>query len=482
MKTVTLSPADVIVQEGFNPRTQMELAELERLRDSIKTHGLLQPPVVRETDEGFVLIAGHRRHAACQLAKLAEVTYRIEESESDDLVLAAVENMNRVDLTPVEEADAIQRLLDQGRSQKGVQDELKVSPARFKRALGIAKLGPVARSLVADRKIEGKALERLCELAKHNAKAADAIAKKVAENPQPFANDPVQALRRVPDLVCGHGVYLSDCAYDFSKSAHVSETTKQMMNGTGVQTVFRADAYERLRALGSIVWGDAQAYCFSGADVAGEYAEDAIKAEIARRAENARRAEKAEKEARAPRDEQGNPILSDEEAKAARAKAREEFVAAAVKANDHNQRFTQKLFEKVGPDTVKLTPELAKALAAAVLAQDAGKIAGSGARYVLPGWAEVEETKKGERVKYPKGPECRTKVQEYVMAGVTGEDVLARLLHVLLAAEYVSEDVVAQSSRVGWRPSFDHHGGETSFTEVYRAGLRKIAQSFKLHR
>ncbi|MFC1735252.1 ParB/RepB/Spo0J family partition protein [Candidatus Hydrogenedentota bacterium] len=96
----------------YQPRVDFDAEALNELADSIRANGLLQPIVVREIDGAYELIAGERRFRACKQAGLAEIPVYVRNvSDSEMLVLALVENIQREDLDPLEEAGAYRRLM-----------------------------------------------------------------------------------------------------------------------------------------------------------------------------------------------------------------------------------------------------------------------------------------------------------------------------------------------------------------------------------
>ena len=98
----------------YQPRTRMDERALAELAQSIRTQGLLQPVVVRPVDHGYELIAGERRWRAAQMAGLAQVPAVIREVPDDAaLVMALIENIQREDLNPMEEAAGVQRLIEE---------------------------------------------------------------------------------------------------------------------------------------------------------------------------------------------------------------------------------------------------------------------------------------------------------------------------------------------------------------------------------
>lgn len=95
------------------PRKVFNDEKIEELSQSIKENGLIQPIVVRKTKEGYQIIAGERRYRACVLANMAKVPCIIKEYDDKQVeTLAVIENIQREDLSPLEEAKAYKSLLD----------------------------------------------------------------------------------------------------------------------------------------------------------------------------------------------------------------------------------------------------------------------------------------------------------------------------------------------------------------------------------
>jgi ParB family chromosome partitioning protein len=98
----------------YQPRTQMDEQALKELSDSIRSQGLLQPVVVRPHQGGYELIAGERRWRAAQMAGLTQIPAVVREVPDEAaLVMALIENVQREDLNPMEQASAVQRLIDE---------------------------------------------------------------------------------------------------------------------------------------------------------------------------------------------------------------------------------------------------------------------------------------------------------------------------------------------------------------------------------
>lgn len=99
----------------YQPRTHMDQASLESLANSIRSQGIMQPILVRlVSDDKYEIIAGERRWRASQLAGLTEVPVIIKEIPDEAaLAMALIENIQRENLNPIEEANGIQRLIDE---------------------------------------------------------------------------------------------------------------------------------------------------------------------------------------------------------------------------------------------------------------------------------------------------------------------------------------------------------------------------------
>ena len=105
---------DLIRPNRFQPRVSYSEADLQELTDSIKTQGVLQPLLVRQDEAGYELIAGERRLRASKRAGLTQVPVIIKRVADDKLLeMSLVENIQRENLNPIEEAEAYHRLISQ---------------------------------------------------------------------------------------------------------------------------------------------------------------------------------------------------------------------------------------------------------------------------------------------------------------------------------------------------------------------------------
>lgn len=124
--TVRMVPIELVRPAPQQPRRHFRSDALRELAESIRLHGLLQPVLVREAEDGWELIAGERRWRAARMAGLERIpaVVRAEEDESRRLLLALIENLQREDLDAMEEARALKRLSDLGLTHEEIATRL----------------------------------------------------------------------------------------------------------------------------------------------------------------------------------------------------------------------------------------------------------------------------------------------------------------------------------------------------------------------
>lgn len=148
----TVVPLAAIVPNPAQPRRQFDEESLETLAASIRRHGLLQPLVVRRVGDGYELIAGERRWRAARRAGLAEVpvVIRTVEEAPQRLELALIENLQRADLNPLEEAEAYRRLIDvHGLTQEEIAQRVGKSRPAIANALRLLNLPEAVKAQLA---------------------------------------------------------------------------------------------------------------------------------------------------------------------------------------------------------------------------------------------------------------------------------------------------------------------------------------------
>jgi len=113
-KTLLYCGIEEILPNRSQPRKHFDEAKLQELAESIKEKGILEPLIVRRTEQGYELIVGERRWRAAQKAGLKEIPVLVKETERREaLEISLIENLQREDLNPIEEAEAFKHLLEE---------------------------------------------------------------------------------------------------------------------------------------------------------------------------------------------------------------------------------------------------------------------------------------------------------------------------------------------------------------------------------
>ena len=143
---------DLIEPNPFQPREYFDPEKLEELAQSIKEFGLLDPLIVRKSGTGFQLAAGERRVRAARLAGLDKVPALLREFDDLEMMrVALVENLQRENLNPVEEAEGYQRLIDEfGYTQAQVAQAVGRKRPSIANSLRLLNLGEVEKEMVRD--------------------------------------------------------------------------------------------------------------------------------------------------------------------------------------------------------------------------------------------------------------------------------------------------------------------------------------------
>lgn len=154
---LTLVPLGAVTPNPDQPRRHFADDALADLAASIKTRGLLQPILVCRTSDGYQLLAGERRFRAAQLAGLDRVPALIREGD-DALEIALIENLQREDLSPLEEAEALAQLIERhGYSHREVADLLGKSRPYVSNTLSLNRLPETVKAAIHQ---EGRLVSR----------------------------------------------------------------------------------------------------------------------------------------------------------------------------------------------------------------------------------------------------------------------------------------------------------------------------------
>ena len=148
-------PISQIEPNPHQPRRDFSPEELDALADSIRTHGVISPLTVRKQGEIYQIIAGERRWRAARIAGLSELpVYCIEADDRTVMELALIENLQRQDLNPIEEAQGFRSLIDDyGLTQEEISERIGKSRSAVANALRLLHLCQPVQALVKEGKL-----------------------------------------------------------------------------------------------------------------------------------------------------------------------------------------------------------------------------------------------------------------------------------------------------------------------------------------
>lgn len=198
--SITQLPLTKIERNPNQPRKKFDQQALEELAESIRLHGVITPITVRhgEKDGYYQIIAGERRWRAARLAGLKEIPAMVlEAGEGEVMELALIENLQRQDLNPIEEAEGYDRLMQQfGLTQEEVANRVVKSRSAVANALRLLGLPDEVRTMVADGKLSGgharavlavsdedKRVEAARQMVSMSVRQAEALAKRLNKKP-----------------------------------------------------------------------------------------------------------------------------------------------------------------------------------------------------------------------------------------------------------------------------------------------------------
>ena len=137
------------------PRKVFDDVKLQELANSIKEHGLIQPVILRQAKKGYEIVAGERRWRACRKAGLKEIPCMIKElTDEQNMLVAIIENMQREDLNPIEEAEGLNQMISSfGMTQEEVSKSVGKSRPYITNSLRLLKLPQEVRDMVSEGKL-----------------------------------------------------------------------------------------------------------------------------------------------------------------------------------------------------------------------------------------------------------------------------------------------------------------------------------------
>lgn len=164
------------------PRKKFDEEKIQELANSIKEHGVLQPIIVRRKAGGYELVAGERRWRAAKKAGIEKIQAIVKDlSDADVMEIALIENLQREDLNPLEEAEAYKKLIEEfGMTQEELSKRVGKSRSQIANTVRLLNLDEEIKKLISDEKLTAGHARAL--LAIEDKKERLKLAKKISEN------------------------------------------------------------------------------------------------------------------------------------------------------------------------------------------------------------------------------------------------------------------------------------------------------------
>ena len=237
-----MCPLGELYPNHAQPRKHFDQTALEELAQSIREKGVLQPILAKKTEKGYVIIAGERRWRASQIAGKKEIPVILKDlSDHEILETALIENVQRQDLNPIEEAECYQKLiLDLGLTQEEIAQRVGKDRATVANALRLLKLSKEVREKISNGElsvgharclitIEDKSLQNqlLNEILTKglSVRQVESLVKKLRDNSDSKQSESIQSLAEA-ELVAYQSV-----SEDLQK--HFDARVEVRANGSG---------------------------------------------------------------------------------------------------------------------------------------------------------------------------------------------------------------------------------------------------------
>ncbi len=182
LKNISYINIDHIRPNPYQPRKQFNVSALEDLCESIKQYGVIQPISVRKLSaNSFELVAGERRLRAAEMAGLREIpAIIVTVTDNDSAVMALIENLQREDLTFMEEAEGYNNLLiEHGLTQEELAQKIGKSQSTIANKIRLLKLPPLVKKIIADNNLTERHARALLKL--HDEQLQLRVLKRVCE-------------------------------------------------------------------------------------------------------------------------------------------------------------------------------------------------------------------------------------------------------------------------------------------------------------
>ena len=233
----------------YQPRQNFEETELQDLADSIKEHGVIQPIILRKTEDNFYeIIAGERRFRSAKIANLTEIPAIIRKfSDNDALEIAIIENVQRSDLSPTEEARGYQRLMKEfSYTQEIVSKKVGKSRAHIANLLRLLTLPEKVREYLDSKQISMGHARAIINSINPEELAKKIIAKglNVRDAEEIVRDEKIEKAKRTPVL------FRTESRIKFINSEHLVALENQISELCGMECKI---SYNGFKGVGKII-------------------------------------------------------------------------------------------------------------------------------------------------------------------------------------------------------------------------------------
>ena len=262
-KNITYIPVEFIRPNPYQPRKQFNKVALEELSESIKQYGVLQPINVRKISiNTYELVAGERRLRAATMAGLKEMPSILVNIDDDDsAVIALIENLQREDLSYMEEAEGYNNLLtDHGFTQEELAHKIGKSQSTIANKIRLLKLPPLVKKILADNnlterharallklhdeQLQLKVLKYVCERGLNVKRTEELVEKAIQKITAPQATTVGE--RKVTRAIKDIRIFVNTIrqAIDFMKKSGVNAKAAQFDRGEYIEFIVRIPKHQ----------------------------------------------------------------------------------------------------------------------------------------------------------------------------------------------------------------------------------------------
>lgn len=472
--TPTVAIDDIIVDPEFNPRRTRNGQKFAELVENIALHGIITPVLVEPVDGGkYKLIAGGRRVAAAREAGVTQIPIHAREAGDEATTFAVLENLQREDLNPIDEALGFARVIAEGKlNQRELAEKLSISPAHVSERLQLLRLPELIQDWIADGALTTGSARFLAKVAKTSEALAiwlayvatvdESVDPSKIDSALPYVIGQVRKVENVPEGLPERPALVNltgqlrkdDVPWEGREELLARWEALEAEAGFHFRAYWGPDDVDAARAFGCLFafvvktqWRDVEHVYATDA----EWVAEQVAHVVAQGEKDLKAQRRREKKAAAAAAGEGEP-LTDEEKREARAQERAEAEAEKLAAQARNEELGRTLMVKL--HAPKVTTARMKLLATLII-QDNPDLAIGGLGQCDERLIEKETTplkngKSRTKVTYLSQHEATEVLLERVNKARNAEEVLGVIMQALIAGHHVDTHARPAAQRTKW--------------------------------